>query len=159
MSNISGIGNIGPLITAAISEQDNLPGAATSAALKAASASALKSGAASSTADAQAIASMAEADSFESKLRSAMTTQNEAELKDACRQFEELMLGILYKSMKSTIQRSDLVPEAPGREIYEQWQDDALMKKIAERGTFGLADMMYRQLSKRMKNAYEIIDD
>ena len=74
-------------------------------------------------------------------------------------QFEELMLGILYKSMKSTIQRSDLVPEAPGRDIYEQWQDEALMKKIAERGTFGLADMMYKQLSKRMLNAYDLIED
>ena len=135
--------NIGPLITSALSEQNNtgiLP-------------------ATSSVADAQAIAAMAEADSFESKLRSAMTTQNDAELKDACMQFEELMLGILYKSMKSTIQRSNLVPEAPGHEIYEQWQDDALMKKIAERGTFGLADMMYKQLSKRMLNAYELIED
>ena len=159
MGNINGVGNVGPLISAALSEQGSLPGSASSAAIKAASTNALKSGAASSTADAQAIASMAEADSFESKLRSAMTTQNEAELKDACVQFEELMLGILYKSMKSTVQRSDLVPEAPGREIYEQWQDEALMKKIAERGTFGLADMMYKQLSKRMKNAYDIIDE
>jgi len=110
-------------------------------------------------AEAQAIAAAAETESFESKLRSAMTSQNESELKNACVQFEELMLGILYKSMKATIQRSELTPPAPGREIYEQWQDDALMKKIAERGTFGLADMMYKQLSKRMKNAYELIDD
>ena len=104
-------------------------------------------------------AESAQDDSFESKLRSAMTTQNDAELKDACRQFEELMLGILYKSMKTTIVRSDLTPKDPGREIYEQWQDDALMKKISERGSFGLADMMYRQLSKRMKNAYDLIED
>ena len=114
---------------------------------------------AETAANAAAIASAAEEDSFESKLRSAMTNQNDAELKNACVQFEELMLGILYKSMKATIRRSELTPPAPGREIYEQWQDDALMKKIAERGTFGLADMMYKQLSKRMKNAYELIDD
>jgi len=112
-----------------------------------------------SAADAQSIASKAETDSFESKLRSAMTNQNDAALKEACVQFEELMLGILYKSMKSTIHRSELLPPAPGRDIYEQWQDDALMKKIAERGTFGLADMMYKQLSKRMQNAYELIED
>ena len=134
-------GSIAPLITSALSEQYNMMPAATS------------------VADAQAIAAMGEGDSFESKLRSAMTTQNETELKDACMQFEELMLGILYKSMKATIQRSELVPASPGRDIYEQWQDDALMKKIAERGTFGLADMMYKQLSQRMKNAYELIDD
>jgi flagellar protein FlgJ len=106
-----------------------------------------------------AIASAAESDAFESMLRSAVNEKNEAELKNACVQFEELMLGILYKSMKATIQRSEIMPPAPGRDIYEQWQDDALMKKIAERGTFGLADMMYRQLSYRMKNAYELVDE
>ena len=139
-------GNIAPLISSALTEQYN-------------GASGTGNISVSSISDAQTIAAMAETDSFESKLRSAMTEQNEAELKDACVQFEELMLGILYKSMKATIQRSELVPEAPGRDIYEQWQDDALMKKIAERGTFGLADMMYKQLSRRMQNAYELIEE
>ena len=146
MSGTMNSGNIAPLVSAALMEQYG--GAPVAGGYTA-----------SSVSDAQAIAAAAEADSFESKLRSAMTTQNEAELKNACVQFEELMLGILYKSMKATIQRSELVPEAPGRDIYEQWQDDALMKKIAERGTFGLADMMYRQLSQRMKNAYELIEE
>ena len=149
MSIIPDGNNIAPLLTAAISEQNKMSNLT----------SAIKSASAVSASDAQTIAALGEADSFESKLRSAMTTQNEAELKDACVQFEELMLGILYKSMKATIQKSDLIPQAPGAEIYEQWQDEALMKKIAERGTFGLADMMYKQLSKRMKNAYELIDE
>jgi len=144
------------MISAALSEQDNMKGATSIASVASLNSQAM---AAARVSDAQAIAAMAEADSFESKLRSAMTTQNDAELKSACVQFEELMLGIMYKSMKATIQRSDLVPEAPGRDIYEQWQDDDLMKKIAERGTFGLADMMYKQLSKRMQNAYDLIED
>ena len=148
MSGISASNSFGSLMASAVSEQYNTPGMAS--AMAAASAS---------VANAQSLAAMAEADSFESKLRSALTENNDAELKNACAQFEELMLGILYKSMKATIQRSDLMPQAPGRDIYEQWQDDALMKKIAERGTFGLADMMYKQLSKRMKNAYELIED
>jgi flagellar protein FlgJ len=146
MSGITGTGGLGSLLSSALSEQDNLYGAVTAASVN-------------SVADAQAIAAIAESDSFESKLRSAMTSQNDAELKDACVQFEELMLGILYKSMKATVQRSELIPEAPGREIYEQWQDDALMKNVAQRGTFGLADMMYKQLSKRMKNAYDLVDE
>ena len=146
MSDNMNVGNFAPLISAALTEQYN--GASGAGNISVSSAS-----------DAQSIAAMAETDSFESKLRSAMTTQNDAELKNACVQFEELMLGILYKSMKATIQRSELVPEAPGRDIYEQWQDEALMKKIAERGSFGLADMMYKQLSRRMKNAYELIDE
>jgi flagellar protein FlgJ len=140
MSGDAEFKNIGPLVASALSEQYKTP-------------------VQGSAAEVRAMAAIAETDSFESKLRSAMNNQNEAELKNACVQFEELMLGIMYKSMKATIQRSELTPPAPGREIYEQWQDDALMKKIAERGTFGLADMMYKQLSIRMKNAYELIDD
>jgi flagellar protein FlgJ len=120
------------------------------------SAAAGAAGQASGTA--QASIDKAKTDDFESKLRSAMTVQDEAELKDACMQFEELMLGIMYKQMKATIQRSDLTEADPGRETFEQWQDDALMKEIAKSNTFGLADMMYKQLSKRMKNAYDIAD-
>jgi len=145
---MAGINNIGSLLPPALTDQNDAFSQASSIAASV-----------NSVSDARALAAMAEEDSFESKLRSAMTTQNDAELKDACQQFEELMLGILYKSMKATIQRSELVPESPGSEIYEQWQDEALMKKISERGTFGLADMMYKQLTMRMKNAYEIIED
>jgi flagellar protein FlgJ len=100
----------------------------------------------------------AEEDSFEAKLQLAMTSQDEKELKDACVQFEELMLGIMYKQMKATVQRSTLTDADPGRETFEQWQDEALMKEIAKNGSFGLADMMYKQLSKRMKNAYDFED-
>lgn len=152
---MSDIGNIGSLLTSALSEQNKSSGAGYYDA--AGSVGAI--GSLNSVSDAQAIAAMAETDSFESKLRSAMTEQNDAELKSACMQFEELMLGIMYKSMKATIQRSDLIPADPGREIYEQWQDDDLMKKVAARGTFGLADMMYKQLSRRMQNAYDLIED
>ena len=98
-------------------------------------------------------------DSFESRLRSAMTAQDESELKDACTQFEELMLGIVYKQMKATIQRSSLTNEDPGRETYEQWQDEQMMKELAKNGSFGLADMMFKQLSLRMKNAYTLDED
>ena len=101
----------------------------------------------------------AELDSFESKLRSAMTEKNDAELKDACVQFEEVILGIIYKQMKATVHRSDLLGEDPGRETYEQWHDDMLVKEMAKNGSFGVANMMYKQLSKTMVNAYELIDE
>lgn len=146
MTGISGTGGLGSLYASALSEENG------------GFANAVSAASANNAADAKIIAEMAETDSFESKLRSAMSTRNDAELKDACMQFEELMLGILYKSMKATVQRSELIPEAPGRETYEQWQDDALIKGIAKRGSFGLADMMYKQLSKRMQNAYELIE-
>jgi flagellar protein FlgJ len=98
-------------------------------------------------------------DSFESRLKSAMTAKDEAKLKDACMQFEELMLGLVYKQMKATVQRSTLTDKDPGRDVYEQWQDDQMMKELAKNGSFGLADMMFKQLSRRMRNAYILDED
>jgi len=113
----------------------------------------------SSLGQAQSQAQAAKDSDFESQLRLAMDAQDEEELKDACTQFEELMLSIMYKQMKATVQRSELLEEDAGRETYEQWQDDALIAEIAENGSFGLADMLYKQLTQRMKNAYDIVED
>jgi len=98
-------------------------------------------------------AEAAVADDFESKLTSAMNARDEKKLKDACVQFEELMLGMLFKQMKATVIRAEEAKD-PGRDVYEQWQDEALVKEMAKNGSFGLADMMFKQLSKRMMNEY-----
>ena len=91
---------------------------------------------------------------FESMLVSALNEKDEEKLKDACTQFEELMIGMIYKQMKATVIRANEEEKDPGRDIYEQWQDDALVKEMAKNGSFGLADMMFRQLTKHMKNEY-----
>ena len=104
------------------------------------------------------IVNSVEQDTFESKLQAAMSGESEAELKEACVQFEELMLSTLYKQMKATVQRSDITDEDPGRETYEQWYDDLMVKEMAKNGSFGLANMMYKQLSKRLQNAFEVVE-
>jgi len=98
-------------------------------------------------------AESAVADDFESKLVSALNARDEKKIKDACVQFEELMLGMLFKQMKATIIRAEEAKD-PGRDVYEQWQDEALVKEMAKNGSFGLADMMFKQLTKRMQNEY-----
>ena len=95
---------------------------------------------------------------FENVLIAALNEKDEKKIKEACVQFEELMIGMLYKQMKATIIRADEKEKNPARETYEQWHDEALVKEMAKNGSFGLADMMYKQLTKRMKNEY-IIED
>ena len=97
--------------------------------------------------------------SFESVLISALNDKDDEKLKDACVQFEEMMIGMLYKQMKATIIRADEKEKDPGRDVYEQWQDEALVKEMAKNGSFGLADMMYKQLAKRMKNEYILAEE
>ncbi len=59
------------------------------------------------------------------------------------------MLGMIYKSMRATIIKSDLVEQDPGTDIFESMLDDSLMEQASETGSFGLAEALYRQLSKQ----------
>jgi len=89
-------------------------------------------------------------ESFSQKLTSAMEKKDEEELKKVCQEFEEIFLGMMYKQMKATIIKSDLMPECAGREIYESMMDDELVKKAAEGEGIGLAKALYEQLSKTL---------
>jgi peptidoglycan hydrolase FlgJ len=88
-------------------------------------------------------------DNFEEKLKKAVNKNDENELKIVCKQFEAIMLGILYKQMKATIIKSELIPKSAGNEIFESMMDDELMSEAAQRGGTGLSDTIYEQLSSR----------
>lgn len=92
-------------------------------------------------------------DSFAKRLEDAVRNNDDRELKAACQEFEAIMLDMLYKQMKATIIKSDLVEEDPGRSVFESMQDEELMKQASKTGTLGLAESLYKQLSRR--NAYE----
>lgn len=94
-------------------------------------------------------AAQATDDSFAKKLEAAVNSKDDKELKSACQEFESIMLSMMYKSMKATIIKSDLVEEDPGTGIFESMQDDNLMEQAAKTGSFGLAESLYRQLSKK----------
>lgn len=87
--------------------------------------------------------------SFEEKLKKAMEKNDQKELKNACKQFEGIMLDILYKQMKATINRSGLVEADPGREVFESMLDESMMESASQISTFGLADSLYKQLSRQ----------
>ncbi|MCL2146288.1 MAG: rod-binding protein [Synergistaceae bacterium] len=97
-------------------------------------------------------------DNFENMLTAALNANDDKKLKDACTQFEEMMIGMIYKQMKATIIRAEEAKD-PGRDLYEQWQDEAMVKEMAKNGSFGLANMMYKQLSKRMQNEFILNED
>lgn len=87
-------------------------------------------------------------DSFAQKLQAAVDSKDDKALKTACQEFEAVMLNMMYKSMKATIIKSDLVEEDAGTEIFESMQDEELMDIASKSGSFGLAESLYKQLSK-----------
>lgn len=92
-------------------------------------------------------------DSFAKRLESASQSSNDKELKAVCQEFEAIMLDMMYKQMKATVVKSDLIEEDPGTAIFESMQDEELMKQASKTGTLGLADSLYKQLSKQYGRA------
>jgi len=96
-------------------------------------------------------------DSFAKKLEAAMQNNDDKELKKACQEFESIMLNMMYKQMKATIIKSDLIEKDAGTEIFESMQDENLMDMASKTGSFGLAESLYKQLSRQsgtgVKNA------
>ncbi|HEX2947012.1 MAG TPA: rod-binding protein [Clostridia bacterium] len=87
-------------------------------------------------------------DTFARKLEEAAGKNDDKALKEACREFEAIMLSMMYKQMKATVIKSNLMEEDPGMEIFQSMQDDELMKQASKTGSFGLAESLYKQLSK-----------
>ena len=100
------------------------------------------------TGEASRAAARAQDDSFARRLEEAAKNNDDKELKKACQEFEAIILNILYKQMKSTIVKSGLIEEDPGTAVFESMYDEQLMEQASKTGSFGLADMLYRQLSK-----------
>ncbi|GAE87250.1 rod-binding protein [Acetivibrio straminisolvens] len=90
-------------------------------------------------------------DDFEKRLQNALENKDEKELKKACKEFEGILLEIVYKQMKATVPKSDFIPADPGREIFEDMLDEELVKESNGRINLGLADSLYKQLSKNFK--------
>lgn len=89
-------------------------------------------------------------ESFEARLKSAMDKKDDKELKNVCQQFESIMLGMVYKQMKATIPKSDFLKDDSSVEIFQSMLDDELVETASKRGSLGLADTMYKQLSRQL---------
>ena len=93
--------------------------------------------------------------SFEDVLRKAYSEGDKEKLKEACKEFEGLFMQMMYKQMKKTVPKSQLIPESTGREIFEDMLDEEIINNAKERG-IGLADVLYRQLSLTMDKTFTV---
>lgn len=94
-------------------------------------------------------------DAFQKELQNAMDKKDDAAMKKVCKDFESILLNMMYKEMKATVSKSDLIPEDPGQSIFDSMMDDKLVGESANAGGIGLADMLYKQLSKQQKAIYK----
>jgi flagellar protein FlgJ len=71
------------------------------------------------------------------------------ELKKACVQFEAYFFQMMLKEMRKTSLNSE--SPAKGREetIFTEMLDDERSKTVADNGSFGLAEMMFKQMQRQ----------
>ena len=74
--------------------------------------------------------------------------KRDKEIKDASVQLEAIMLKMMFTEMWKTVPKDELFKDDNAMEIYRDMYNEEITKKAAEGGGIGLADYIYKQLTK-----------
>jgi len=91
-------------------------------------------------------------DEFQTILEKAQEQKDEKKLLQACQNFESIFLQMMLKNMRSTITEDGFIEKSYDREIFEGMYDEKLSEEMAKGQGIGLAQQMYKQLSKQIKS-------
>jgi len=73
-----------------------------------------------------------------------------SELYKACQDFESLFIKQMLDAMRKTVNKQDdMLNGGMSQDIFEGMLYDEYAKKMAQTAQFGLADMIYRQVSSK----------
>lgn len=72
----------------------------------------------------------------------------DAKLKAACQGMEAVFLNMMLTRMRDTVPKDGLLGNSKEEQMLTSMLDTELTKNMAQAGGMGLADMLYRQLSK-----------
>ena len=78
----------------------------------------------------------------------AATAAADAKLKATCQEMEAVFLNLMLKQMRETVPKGNLLGNTQAEQTFTSMLDTELTKNMAKAGGMGLADMLYRQLSK-----------
>lgn len=92
--------------------------------------------------------SKAEIDQLHASANAATESGDLEALKKVAKEFEEIFLNMLLKSMRSTIEDGGLTEKSNQRGIFEGMLDEEFAKQISQKGGIGIQDMMVRQLQR-----------
>lgn len=68
----------------------------------------------------------------------------------ACEEFEAYFLYIIMKEMRKTVPKTGFIDGGKSEEIFRDMLDEEIAKKMAksEQNSFGIANMIYKQLAR-----------
>lgn len=76
-------------------------------------------------------------------------TMSESRLREVSREFETVMLEIVFRQVRSATRSINHEKIGIDRDIYEGWQDQMWARAMASGGGMGLGESLYRQLQQQ----------
>ncbi|MEM5947824.1 rod-binding protein [Spirochaetia bacterium 38H-sp] len=73
---------------------------------------------------------------------------DKARLKEATQEFEAIFIKKMLDQMRKTVHRSNLIERNMAEDVFEDMLYDEYARKMAKTSSLGLADMLYKQLSR-----------
>ena len=83
------------------------------------------------------------------ELRHRAAKDGEGALRETAKQFEALFIQMMMKSMRDASFKSDLL-QSDSQDTYQDMFDKEVSVSLAQRGGFGLADLLTQQLGKTL---------
>lgn len=77
----------------------------------------------------------------------------EAKLKEVCRDFEAIFIKQMLDSMRKTVQKTGLLDGGMAEDIFDDMLYDEHAKIMSKTGSFGIADLLYRQFKTVLPNS------
>ncbi len=92
---------------------------------------------------------------LEKKSKEAKDTES---IKKSAKEFEAIFLELVLKSMRNTVEKSDLFDGGNGEDIFRQLLDSEYAKTMADQGTTGISQAIEKQLLSAYGKTQEGID-
>ncbi len=103
-----------------------------------------------SLAQTQFVDESAKLESFQDAL---LMAEDDEELKNACEQFEQYFINLMFKEMQKTVNKDDsensMFKESQAEGIYKDFLYQEYSKGMTEAGGIGLAKQMYEQMQRQ----------
>lgn len=77
-------------------------------------------------------------------------TEDPEKLMEVCKEFESIFINIILKQARNTQQIGGFEERSYAREIFEEMQDEQLAQCMAKGQGIGLAQKLYKQLSRSL---------
>lgn len=83
----------------------------------------------------------------QSRLVHNAASKDDKELKKACKEFESVLTGMMFKAMRKSVMKNDLFGSNKEEEMFSDMLDTQMAEESSEKNPNGIAEMLYRQLT------------